>query len=75
METIKKPKLMHTCLSEGSKFQPSKVQNLAASLCGPSFRVKDTRKGLRTLPPWLRKVAEAGHVSGVSLHGGPEKPL
>lgn len=34
---------------------------------GSGFRVKDTRKGLWNLPPWLKKVTEAWSVSGVSL--------
>jgi hypothetical protein len=36
---------------------------------------KDTRRGLWTLPLQLRKATEARHVLGVSLHGGPERPL
>ncbi|MGE9641895.1 hypothetical protein ACQP3J_33175, partial [Escherichia coli] len=27
------------------------------------------------LPLWLKKAAEAMYVLGVSLHGGPERPL
>lgn len=43
--------------------------------CGSGFRVKDTRKGLLNLPPWLRKAAQSGLVPGVSLHRDTEKPL
>lgn len=32
-------------------------------------------KGLWNLPPQLRKVAEARHITGVSLHEDPERPL
>lgn len=32
------------------------------------------REGTWNLPPWLRKVAEARHASGVSLHEGLERP-
>lgn len=43
--------------------------------CGSGYRVKDTRKGLWNLLLWLGKGKKARHVSGVSLHGGLERPL
>lgn len=43
--------------------------------CGSVFRVKDTIQGLWNLPLWLRKTSKIRHVSVVSLHGGPERPL
>jgi hypothetical protein len=36
---------------------------------GDCIRVKDKRKRLWNLPPWLRKAPEARHVSVVFLHG------
>lgn len=34
----------------------------------------EKERGYGNLPPWLRKVAGVRHRSGVSLHGGPERP-
>lgn len=39
------------------------------------LELKDTRKGLLNLPPWLRKAAQARLMPGVSLHRDTEKPL
>lgn len=53
----------------------------AKSLCSFSnnrykFKLKwNIGKGLRNLPPWLRKVTETRHDTGESLRGKPERPL
>jgi hypothetical protein len=65
-ETITNRNLMHNLLKREWSSNPIKQQNSAASPCGSGFRRKDTRKGLYNLLPG--KVAEARHVSGMSLH-------
>ena len=50
-------------------FQPQQAAELG------SFGIKDRLKGLQNLPLQLRKATKARCVSGVFLHGSPEKPL
>lgn len=42
---------------------------------GSGSRIKDIRKGLWNFPLRLGKVAETRNVSGLSLHGGLERPF
>lgn len=71
-ETIK-----NSCryLNEREVPTPSSSRAWQFETQGSDFRVKDTRKGLWTLPPWLRRAAEARCVPDVCQHGGPERPL
>ena len=67
-------------IEQGNLCPPAQANSRTRKLQphGPGFRGKDTRqirKGLQNLPPKPRKAAEARLVSGVSLNGGPERPL
>ena len=74
-ETSKPRKLMQMNLQGGQVPAPANGRPWWLRSLGSGFRVRDTKKGLRNLPPWLRKAAEAGHAPGVSLHRDWEKPL
>ena len=42
---------------------------------GSGFSVKNTKKGLCNLLVRLKKTTKTRHMSGVSLNGGPKRPL
>lgn len=66
---------MQMYLKEEIKFLPKKAEELGSFghvFLAVESRIEERHGGI---PLWLRKAAEARPVSGVSLQGGPERPL
>ncbi|KAL6050914.1 hypothetical protein STEG23_019431 [Scotinomys teguina] len=71
---INKRKLVKMYLNEGPRFSPSEQQNLAALASWFCLQSQRYKKAVMESPSGLGKAAKARHKSGVSLHGGLERP-